>query len=524
MASSILSTIRHKFMGLSNWQKYGSILLGVTGILTMRKIYDVMYRKYYNYPNGPCGLPIIGSLLQVFNYEYISSLTNCYGSVFMIYAGLTPMIFINDLQIANKYLNKKEFSNKNIVMTKGYNDFLEMKFNKHYIFRRQLLHKSFITVLNSDYLNQIGINILQKHIFQKLNEKSTTKQHYIEKDLIKDLQHSVFSLFFITIFGKYKIPKDEDYAEFMPILTKFFNKFMEFMLVKLILGSSNITQFVFSQTISKPQDYYGQKLLNLCAKWLNEFEQNYIYEINNNKSINKCNENEASVIEWYKQYKCGKLSRKEMIGDIRVIMMAGIHSTSSLTAAMIVWLCVFPDIEQNIYNELKDFEMKYGIFQLKHVEELHILRAFVHEVFRFPSKGSFGNLPRAILTENVKINGFNIPKNTQIMVGFDRFGHDKSYWKNPYKFDISNFLDAENRFKNNVAFTKFGIGRRNCPGMSLAKKEIYLLLGRMILNYRFYTKKEILDEINVCDWDKKRVRYDKTVFKKVKIFVEKRND
>merc|ERR1719229_1730018 len=102
-------------------------------------------------------------------------------------------------------------------------------------------------------------------------------------------------------------------------------------------------------------------------------------------------------------------------------MIAGIHSTSAMTAAMIVWLCLFPNIEQKIYKELKDFEMKYEIFKLKHVEELHILRAFVHEVLRFPSKASFGNLPRAIFSEKVTINGFNVPKNSQIMVGIDRF-------------------------------------------------------------------------------------------------------
>jgi len=495
--------------------------LGVSGILTIRKIYDTVKRKYYNYPDGPCGLPIIGSLLKIFNYEYISSLTNCYGSVFMVYVGQTPMIFINDLELATKYLNKKEFSNKDIRMTQGYNDFLEMQYSKNYVFRRQLLHKSFITVLNADYLNQIGIKILQKDLFKKFNEKAGSNEQYTEKTLQQDLGFSIFALFFTTTFGKYRHPKKEDYEQFMPALSAFFSSFMENILAKTLLGSNQVTQYILSKTLAVKQDYYNQKLLDLAAKWLHDFEKNYV---NNGKSI-RLTENEPPVVQWYKQYKIGKLTRKEMIADIRVIMLAGVHSTSAMTTEMVNWLCVLPEIEKKIYIELKGFEDKYGIFQLKHVEELHLLRAFVHEVFRFPAKGSFGNLPRAIIDDDIEVNGYNVPKNSQIVVGYDKFGHEENLWKNPYKFDLDNFME-DGKFKNNAAFVKFGIGRRNCPGMSLAKKEIYLLLGRMILNYRFYTKDNdlIQKSKNMPDWtDINHSSEREKLFDGLKINVEKRN-
>ena len=123
MDYTILTKLKSQFTTLSKWQKCGTILLGLSGILTIRKVYDIIWRKYYNYPSGPVGLPFIGSLLRIFKYKYALSYTNSYGPVYMVYVGLTPMIFINDLQIATKYLNKKEFSNKDIRMTQGYNDF-----------------------------------------------------------------------------------------------------------------------------------------------------------------------------------------------------------------------------------------------------------------------------------------------------------------------------------------------------------------------------------------------------------------
>ena len=35
----------------------------------------------------------------------------------------------------------------------------------------------------------------------------------------------------------------------------------------------------------------------------------------------------------------------------------------------------------------------------------------------------------------------------------------------------------------------FGYGRRSCPGISLARRMIYLLIGNLILNYKFYPTK-----------------------------------
>jgi len=516
MDYSVLSKLKCQFTKLSKLQKCGSILLGLTGILTIRKVYDIVWRKYYNYPSGPVGLPFIGSLLRIFKYKYVSSYTNSYGPVFMVYVGLTPMIFINDLQIATKYLNKREFSNKNIRMTQGYNDFLEMEYNKHYVFRRQLLHKSFITVLNSDYLNQIGINILQRDLFSKLDQRVISKKAYTQKTMANDLQYAVFSLFFMTVFGKYNKPTKADYDEFMPGMRVFFKSFMEFILAKILFGTNKFSQYILAKTVSVRQDYYGQKLLDLCAKWLNDFEKHYVND-------NVDTESEPPVVEWYRQYKLGKITRKEMIADIRVIMIAGIHSTSAFISFMVAWLALLPDLEKKLFEELSAFEKKYGVFQLKHVEELHILRAFVHEVFRFPGKGSFGNLPRAIIEDDIKINGYNIPNNSQIVVGLDQFGHDNS-WRNPFKFDIKNWMDDDGKFKNNSHFTKFGIGRRNCPGMSVAKKEIYLLLGRMVLSYRFYSKGDELEQVkHIPDWrEPEWNKYMNRMFDNTEIYMDKR--
>ena len=50
--------------------------------------------------------------------------------------------------------------------------------------------------------------------------------------------------------------------------------------------------------MSVRQEYYGQKLLDLCAKWLNDFEKHYVNE-------NTDKDEEPPVVQWYRQYKRG---------------------------------------------------------------------------------------------------------------------------------------------------------------------------------------------------------------------------
>ena len=69
-------------------------------------------------------------------------------------------------------------------------------------------------------------------------------------------------------------------------------------------------------------------------------------------------------------------------------------------------------------------------------------------------------MARIIEDKNVTLNGYSIKKGTVVLPCYPLAMHDTKYWKNPYHFDINNFLDSNNKFKNNIAFCKFGVGKR----------------------------------------------------------------
>eukprot|EP01084_Bolivina_argentea_P087187 157503_1 len=136
------------------------------------------------------------------NYKYMLLLSNSYGKLFMTYVGYRPLLLINDLKTC------KELFHSNIGSKRG-DDYCVMgqpkrslteSYGKSFVLRRQLLHQSFITIMDSNYLNNIGIKILQQNLFNVFEQSIANKQSL---QLRFHVKYAVFTLIFTTIFGSY---------------------------------------------------------------------------------------------------------------------------------------------------------------------------------------------------------------------------------------------------------------------------------------------------------------------------------
>ena len=63
-----------------------------------------------------------------------------------------------------------------------------------------------------------------------------------------------------------------------------------------------------------------------------------------------------------------------------------------------------------------------------------------------------------ILHEDMEIEGYMIPKGTNILVNLLAIHKDPRYWKNPEKFDFTRFLDKEKKLVKPDAFNPFSFG------------------------------------------------------------------
>ncbi|GLJ31908.1 hypothetical protein SUGI_0642260 [Cryptomeria japonica] len=92
-------------------------------------------------------------------------------------------------------------------------------------------------------------------------------------------------------------------------------------------------------------------------------------------------------------------------------------------------------------------------------------------------------------TSSCEIEGFLIPKDTQVLVNVWALRRDPTVWKEPSKFMPERFLEvlkAKMEFTGqDFQFIPFGSGRRICLGLPLADKMLHLLLASLIHSFEW---------------------------------------
>lgn len=80
-------------------------------------------------------------------------------------------------------------------------------------------------------------------------------------------------------------------------------------------------------------------------------------------------------------------------------------------------------------------------------------------------------------SDDCTIGGFDVPRDTMVMVNAWAIHRDHELWDDPENFKPERFQSGEN---DSYKFMPFGRGRRACPGIGLAQREVGLTLGTLI--------------------------------------------
>lgn len=92
--------------------------------------------------------------------------------------------------------------------------------------------------------------------------------------------------------------------------------------------------------------------------------------------------------------------------------------------------------------------------------------AILHELLRITSVTSGGLLHRT--TENVRFEGYDLPKGTIILPNLYGCQHDEATWGDPDVFRPERWLnDDESEFVKDERSIPFSVGKRICPAENL---------------------------------------------------------
>ncbi|WZZ18396.1 hypothetical protein YC2023_111485 [Brassica napus] len=155
-----------------------------------------------------------------------------------------------------------------------------------------------------------------------------------------------------------------------------------------------------------------------------------------------------------------------------------------------------PDIVDSllhmIHKQDQDESFKLTIDHLKGI--ISYLKLVVKETLRLHPAAPL-LLPRETASQ-IKIQGYNIPPKTLLLVNAWSIGRDPKQWENPEEFIPERFIDCPVDYKGqSFEMLPFGSGRRICPGIAfgIAAIELGLLNLLYYFDWRLPENKEDMD-------------------------------
>ncbi|UMM33154.1 hypothetical protein L5515_006738 [Caenorhabditis briggsae] len=175
--------------------------------------------------------------------------------------------------------------------------------------------------------------------------------------------------------------------------------------------------------------------------------------------------------------------------DLYDLWLAGQETTSTTLTWACACLLNHPEVVAELRSELVGITGGTRGLSLTDKPNTPYLNATVNEIQRIASILNT-NLFRE-LEEDTVIDGQPVSAGAVVTTQMSLLHTNEAVFKNHTVFDPSRFMENNNLEKTLIPF---GIGKRACLGESLARAELYLITGNLVLDYNFEpvgTKPEI---------------------------------
>jgi len=157
---------------------------------------------------------------------------------------------------------------------------------------------------------------------------------------------------------------------------------------------------------------------------------------------------------------------------------AGIETTTSTLQTFVLAMLHFPAVMKKAQAELDSVIGSDRIPDFSDKDSLPYVNAVVSETLRWRPVAPLGAFPHAVTVDD-DYHGMFIPKGSTVIANLFGMLHDPEMFPSPDAFLPERFLEtSDSRIQNFEV--PFGFGRRQCPGMHLARNSLFINISRML--------------------------------------------
>nr|XP_027085234.1 geraniol 8-hydroxylase-like isoform X2 [Coffea arabica] len=174
-------------------------------------------------------------------------------------------------------------------------------------------------------------------------------------------------------------------------------------------------------------------------------------------------------------------------------LLAGATETSAVTVEWtMAELLRNPDKKSKARDEIMKVVGQNDLVQESDISNLPYLQSVIKETLRLRSTAPF--IIRQAQSD-IKINGYVVPKNADVLVNSWGMGRDPSLWSDPTSFVPERFMNSEIDVKGqHFELLAFGTGRRICPGLPLADRIVPVMVASLLHKFEWKLEEGIKPE------------------------------
>uniref|UniRef100_A0A672ZAW2 Cytochrome P450 2J1-like n=1 Tax=Sphaeramia orbicularis TaxID=375764 RepID=A0A672ZAW2_9TELE len=407
-------------------------------------------RRPANFPPGPRMFPIVGNLFTV---DHTKTHERTYGDVYSLRMGPNFLVVLNGFKVVKEALVKQADS---------FADLLYSTTISYYIISGDLWKQQRRFALFTLRNFGLGKKSLEPVILDEFAHCAQEITGYKGKPFNPHLiiNNAVSNIICSMVFGHRFEYDDENFKKLLKMFEKLYNAFPHLM--RRLPGPHQTIQNIWKDV----KKFIREELKDHKQNWDPSDLRDYI----------DCYLNEIQTVD-------STFDEENMVVCILELFLAGTETTSTTLRWGFLYMAKYPEIQEKVQAEI---DTVIGQFRQPSMEDrvnMPYTDAVIHEIQRIGNIVPL-NLPHST-TREVQLGGYTIPKGVTVIPSLTAVLLDKNEWETPHTFNPGHFLNEEGKFVKPAAFIPFSAGKRQCPGESLAKMELFLFFTSFMQRYTF---------------------------------------
>ncbi|KAF6175540.1 hypothetical protein GIB67_023060 [Kingdonia uniflora] len=448
------------------------VVLLLVSLFFLLKLNGVFSRKL-NLPPSPPRLPLIGNLHQIGPYPHRScqDLAKKYGPIMLLHLGQAKTLIVSSPDIARKItmtqdidFSSRPFTHVVGVIMHGYKNVSFSPYGEYWrqvkkIFGQGLLNLS--KVQSFKHVREEEMALMMEKISRSCSQQTPVDL----SGMIRSVLNKIFCRCALTT------NNDEESEALAKLYTE----------VSLILGA-------FSFADHFPLFGWMDMLTGLrwrlkrVIKKSDTFFEQLIEERISRRKHDDGDDNNKDLLDLLLQ-KDNNLGRDNIKALLMDLFLGGDDTSITLEWAF-TELFNNPKAMKKAQEEVRRVVGTKSKVQEEDIPKMEYLKCVVKEALRLHCPGPM-LLPR-VTFQGSKVNGYDIPPNTTVMINVYVFQRDPDVYENPEEFIPDRFLNSNIDFRGqDYDLIPFGSGRRGCPGISFALAVVELVLANFLFHFNW---------------------------------------